>query len=79
MTTGCVFCRIVTRESAVSLWGSLCHHVEWGVSRFIPSMLHKGQIGDDHLVARSEAQGVQGQVQQRNEKTAARIVPRLIA
>src|SRR5207247_2171191 len=25
--------------SAVFLWGSLCHHVEWGVSRFIPSML----------------------------------------
>jgi hypothetical protein len=24
-------------ERVISLWGSLCHHVEWGVSRFIPS------------------------------------------
>jgi hypothetical protein len=25
-------------ERAISQWGSLCHHVESGVSRFIPSM-----------------------------------------
>ena len=26
-------------ERVISLWGTLCHHVEWGVSRFIPSIL----------------------------------------
>jgi len=31
--------------SAVSLWGSLCHHVEWGVSRFIPSILSDAAAG----------------------------------
>src|SRR5215475_7549335 len=26
-------------ERVISLWGTLCHHVESGVSRFIPSTL----------------------------------------
>jgi hypothetical protein len=26
-------------ERVISLWGTVCHHVEWGVSRFIPSSL----------------------------------------
>ena len=26
-------------ERVISLWGTVCHHVKWGVSRFIPSIL----------------------------------------
>ena len=41
--------------SAFSRWGSVCHHVELGVSRFIPSTLrsaephHRVQV-PDHVV-----------------------------
>jgi len=33
-------------ERVISLWGTLCHHVESGVSRFIPSTLGGGRSWD---------------------------------
>jgi hypothetical protein len=33
-------------ERVISLWGTVCHHVEWGVSRFIPSILLPARPAD---------------------------------